>query len=328
MSRAIAITTAAVLWAYPTLADVTIPPAQRITASIERTIEAPADVAMKMPTDVAVDASGTTYVADGVNHRVVEFSADGSFSATHERFGDARLDNPVGLCVDADGRLWIADSGAQCVWVFDRADGTHDRIDVPRLESGRHADVTDVAVTPDGKRAFIVDNDNHRILTFDPANDLWREYGGRGRAVGEFEWPFQVSIGSDGTALIVDTLGSRIQRISAEGKWSRPLGRWGVEIGCLYRPKGVAYSAAGLIYVSDSTLGVVQAFRETGRLEGVLCDDAGAPLRFAHPMGMCFDKQGRLYVVELRASRVAIVAIKTREEAPADEGKLPEQKAE
>lgn len=50
-------------------------------------------------------------------------------------------------------------------------------------------------------------------------------------------------------------------------------------------------------------------FDDAGKLLGVLTDDAGQPLRFDHPMGMRFDAAGTLYVVELGANRVAVVAL-------------------
>lgn len=61
--------------------------------------------------------------------------------------------------------------------------------------------------------------------------------------------------------------------------------------------------------MSDSTLGVVQVFDPRGTIRGVLTDEQGNPLRFNHPMGMCFDSAGLLYVVELGANCVAVVSI-------------------
>lgn len=54
---------------------------------------------------------------------------------------------------------------------------------------------------------------------------------------------------------------------------------------------------------------MIQVFDDAGKLLGVLTDDAGQPLRFDHPMGMRFDAAGTLYVVELGANRVAVVAL-------------------
>jgi sugar lactone lactonase YvrE len=89
-----------------------------------------------------------------------------------------------------------------------------------------------------------------------------------------------------------------------------------VEIGQFYRPKGVVVGPDGRIFVSDSTLNVVQVFDGRGRVIGCLSDAEGRPLRFAHPMGMTFDRTGRLYVVELAANRVAVVTLSGRKDSP------------
>jgi sugar lactone lactonase YvrE len=118
-----------------------------------------------------------------------------------------------------------------------------------------------------------------------------------------------ICIAPDRYVYATEAIGARVQRISPADLWAGQVGRWGVELGQLYRPKGVAVDRQGELYVSDSTLGVVQVFSPLSRLEGVLTDARGKPLRFDHPMGLCFDAGGRLYVVELRAHRVAVVAL-------------------
>jgi hypothetical protein len=105
-------------------------------------------------------------------------------------------------------------------------------------------------------------------------------------------------------------VGARLQLISADNRWAGQIGHFGVAMGDLYRPKGLAVDAAGRIFVDDSSMGVIQAFDDAGKLLGVVTDDAGQPLRFDHPMGMRFDTAGLLYVVELGASRVSVVTLK------------------
>ena len=104
-------------------------------------------------------------------------------------------------------------------------------------------------------------------------------------------------------------MGSRIQRISPTDRWSGLIGGWGVELGQFYRPKGVAADKEGRVFVSDSTLKVIQVFGPWGRVNGVLCNEQGELLRFNHPMGMDFDSDGLLYVVELGANRVVVVSL-------------------
>lgn len=287
-----------------------IPPDRQITARVERHLAAPTEQPMHMPTDVAVDAAGRVYVADGVNNRILRFNPQGGLDAVITQAGSERLNRPVGIAVGPEDRLWIADTGHHRVLVVGSTGELLERIELPAENGGHAADPTDLTITPDGKRTYIIDNDNHHLLirdnetgTFAPA------MGGMGEGLGKFRYPFMVCIAADGYVYVSEVIGSRLQRISSEDRWAGQVGRWGVELGALYRPKGVAADGANRLFVSDSTLGVVQVFGGRGNVLGVVTDETGSPLRFEHPMGMCFDADGRLYVVELRANRVAVVAL-------------------
>jgi len=300
----------AMAWSAAARADVAIPPSLRIEAEVTAIFEAPAENPLRMPTDVAVDAARRVYVADGTNDRIVRFARGGQVDALITKGGGRELKQPVGVSVDAQGRVWIADTGNGRILIIASNGQATESVSLPVPRGTDRTDPTDVAVTPDGKRAYVVDNDNHRLLLRDNANGLWTVLGSKGRGLGRFEWPFMVCVGAEGYVYVTEVINARVQRITPDDRWAGAIGRWGVEAGQLYRPKGVAADRQGRLYVSDSTLGVIQAFGARGVVEGVLTDGLGAPLRFDHPMGMCFDGDGRLFVVELGANRVAVVTIR------------------
>ena len=83
----------------------------------------PATAAMlKRPTDVAVAADGTVFVADNDNHCVRKIDSAGMISTVAGICGqsgfegdggsaiEAKLDRPYGIALDAEGNLWIADT--------------------------------------------------------------------------------------------------------------------------------------------------------------------------------------------------------------------------
>jgi sugar lactone lactonase YvrE len=291
-------------------ASTPIPADKRIEAIVIDTLAAPDDNPMHMPTDVAVDRKGRIYVADGVNDRILCFRPNGKFMTVLCQWGDDKLNRPVGLTVDAADRLWIADTGNHRLLVVSADGKLVERIDLAAFEGEQPFDPTDLAVTADGKRTYIVDNDNHRIVIRDNQTGKLTSLGQYGRSLGRFQWPFMVSIGPKKYVFVSEAIGARLQRISPSDRWDGVVGQWGVELGRLYRPKGVVVDDDGHLYVSDSTLGVVQVFDLRGRVKGVLTDAQKRPLRFEHPMGMCIDAEGKLYVVELWANRVAVVSLK------------------
>ena len=286
-----------------------VPAANRIPVTISTTLTAPAADAMHMPTDVAVDAAGRVYVADGANDRIVVFRPDGGFERAFSSIGEQKLNRPVGLCIDTAGQLWIADSGNNRMLIVAPGGGAVTKIEVPPPEGGRPFEPTDIAVTPDGRRAYFTDSHNHRLGIRDNSTGAISFTGRFGEALGQFRYPFMVAIAPDGYVYITDVVGARAQRLSPTDRWAGRVGEWGVELGQLYRPKGLVIDGRGRVYIGDSSLGVIQVFDAHGGVVGVLTDATGRPQKFQHPMGLTFDAHGRLYVVELLADRVAVLTL-------------------
>jgi DNA-binding beta-propeller fold protein YncE len=81
------------------------------------------------PADVAFDAAGNAYVADGFgesNARVSKFGKDGNFIKSWGRRGSApgQFEELRGIAVDAAGNVYVADAGNHRIQVFD-GDGNY-----------------------------------------------------------------------------------------------------------------------------------------------------------------------------------------------------------
>jgi len=86
---------------------------------------APQDV-FQRPTDVAWDAAGNIYVADGFgNSRIAKFDKTGKFVKSWGSRGseNGQFNIAHGIVVDVQGNVYVADSGNKRIQVFDR-DGT------------------------------------------------------------------------------------------------------------------------------------------------------------------------------------------------------------
>lgn len=270
-------------------------------------LELPADAPLQLPTAVSVSEAGLVAIADGVNDRVVVLSADGQTMREISAATGTALARPVSARFASDGALWICDTGNARLLHLSADLEFQREFRLPAAPDGRAADPTDVLPLP--SVAWVVDNDSHRILLLDPASQTWRSFGEMGESRGQFQYPFMIAALPSGDVAVTDVINGRCQILSTAGDAVATAGSYGVERGELYRPGGVAVDASGNLWVADSVLGVIQAFRPNGAPLDVLRDDAGAALRFEAPLGMSFGPDGALYVVELRAARVAIVDV-------------------
>ncbi|MFQ5804971.1 MAG: cytochrome c3 family protein [Phycisphaerae bacterium] len=269
----------------------------------------PGEPAMHMPTSVAVASDGTVYVADGVNDRILVFGATGEFLREISAAGGQPLSQPVSVKVDRTDRLWIADTGNRRVVAL-TADGTP-ATEIRLPERGRQAppDISDIAISFDGKTRWLADNENHQLARLDAESGELSYYGRVGEALGQFYHPFAIAINARGDVFVTEVLNGRVQILSATGRVVGSLGTYGPDLGNLYRPKGIALDADGNAWVVDGTMGVVQVFRPTGILIDVVRSGAGNPLKLDTPFGIALDTSGDLYLTELVPNRVRKFAV-------------------
>jgi hypothetical protein len=74
------------------------------------------------PTDVAWDAAGDIYIADGYgNARIAKFDKHGKFIKSWGSRGadPGQFNTPHGIAIDAQGNVYVADSGNKRIQVFD-----------------------------------------------------------------------------------------------------------------------------------------------------------------------------------------------------------------
>ena len=81
------------------------------------------------PTDIAWDAAGNIYVADGYgNSRIAKYNSNGKYIKSWGAKGSeqGQFDTPLSLAFDAQGNLYVADRGNKRIQVFD-TEGTFKR---------------------------------------------------------------------------------------------------------------------------------------------------------------------------------------------------------
>lgn len=263
------------------------------------------------PTDVAVGKGNYIYVLDGVNNRVKVFDEQGGFKFSFGGKGTrkGKFSTPVGITTDSAGRVYVADTGNRRIQIFS-SDGTFERQVV--MQSGKNnkpREPVDVAVDESLQRMYVADNDNHQVLVYsNPGDKLLSTWGSKGPRAHQFFYPFLIATGNNASVFIVDVLNTRVQ-VWREDKVVGSIGGWGVDLGQFYRPKGVWVDENGLVFVSDSVLGVIQTFNSNGDFNAVLGTENGEVLKWETPLGITIDNRQRLYVVEMIPNRVRVYDI-------------------
>jgi hypothetical protein len=117
------------------------------------------------PTDVAWDAAGNIFVADGLgNARVAKFNKDGVFVKSWGSRGsdNGQFKQAHAIAVDAGGNVYVADHGNKRIQVFDN-DGNY------KSSIAGIGDPVAICITPGPHQILYSSNSN-------PANDL--DHGG------------------------------------------------------------------------------------------------------------------------------------------------------
>ncbi len=279
-----------------------------------RIIEGGDKLGLRHPSNVRVTSDNRVLVLDGVSNRVVIYSYEGKFQGSFGKGGsaEAELSYPLGMTLDAKDNIYIADTGNARIQIYSPAGKYLEQIKLPQSEKQKRPDPTDVAVDNQRQLLYVVDNENHQVLIYSLKEKKFiHTVGGMSHTEDGFRWPFSLYIDSNGIVYVVDVINARIRTILPEQgfKLGHDIGRWGVEKGELFRPKGVAVNVKGQIFIADSYLGVIQMLDKKGKFQAVL--GKGKVKRFTTPTRLYFDSTGLFYVVEMFANRVSVYRIKS-----------------
>ncbi|MFJ5927387.1 RICIN domain-containing protein [Kitasatospora sp. NPDC092948] len=260
--------------------------------------EPAATAQLNRPLGVAVDGTGTLFIADYNNQRVRKVTTDGrittvagtgvaGFAGNNGPADKAQLSQPRGLAVDGAGNLYIADAGNH------------------RLRK----------ITADGRITTIAGTGTGGFV------------GNNGPAVSaQLNYPLAVAVDSAGVLYISDFSGHRIRKITADGRISTVAGTGTAGSGGdggpadkaqLNGPRGLALDGAGNLYIADAGNNRIRKITADGRMSTVagtgtagFSGDGGPAdkAQLSAPLGVVVNSAGEVLLSDYNNHRVRRIA--------------------
>lgn len=201
-----------------------------------------------------------------------------------------------------EGEVHVIDTTGR-IQVFDR-DGMFVRLwKTPDASNGTP---TAIHFTSDG-RVLVPDTHYSRVLEYDGAGELTREWGEYGEGETEFIYPTGVVLSANGNYFLSEYgMGAeRIHAFDAERQFLRQWGEHGDAPGQFNRAMAIDINDSGILYVADTANHRIQYFDQEGTLLGTFgqVGTSSGNLNFPHDLAVADD--GTILVCEYGTHRIS-----------------------
>ena len=165
-----------------------------------------------------------------------------------------------------------------------------------------------IAISPITGQVYIADYNNHHIQVLNPDLTFSHSFGSKGLANGQFQYPADIAINSQGLAYVADMNNHRIQKFSPDGKFLGQFGNRMFSYGKVNKPVGITIdtAATGLVYVSEWGYNRISVFTSDGVFVSRFGSKGSNIDQFNYPSGLTLDKDGFLYVCDFKNFRLII----------------------
>jgi subtilisin family serine protease/sugar lactone lactonase YvrE len=294
------------------------------------------------PRGIAVDTSGSVYVADG-NSTIRKISSTGVVTTLAGSGTAGSIDgpgtaasffNPTGVAIDASGNIYVGDSNNNKIRMvsptglvttlagcgFGSADGLG--------SEASFCSPYGVAVDASGN-VYVADGQNSEIRKVDSAGVVTTLAGSyiRGSADGtgsaaSFNSLYGVAVDRSGYVYVADTSNNDIRKVSPAGVVTTlaGIGYNGSADGLcagpsFHSPTGVAVDALNSVYVADASNNKIRKVESAGMVTTLAgsgtfgsTDGTGSAASFCNPNGVAVDASGNVYVADTWNNKVRTIS--------------------
>lgn len=260
---------------------------------------------LSSPSDLILDQSGSVYILDSGNNRLVKLGPGGAFLKEVGGFGGGtnQFRQPAALAFDGGINILVADSENRRLVKYDRnlnyAGSIDTYLDMSQTERNFGL-VGGVAFTRQGD-VLLSDIEEDRILRLDSFYNMSGEFGGFGYGFGQLRNPGGIAVDSRDQVYVADSGNGRIAVFNPFGKFIRSIGE-----GELVTPRGVEIDEGGFVWVADVGRGEVLVFGKGGALLQRLGGQGISEVRFSYPVSLRVFSGSRLCVLERREGELKI----------------------
>lgn len=208
---------------------------------------------------------------------------------------------PRAIARASDGSLFVVDRTARIQHLS--ADGKMlADWTMPEFEKGKP---TGLSVGPDGL-LYVADTHYHRVMVFEADGTLVRQFGSFGEAPGQFIYPTDVAVTSDGVIYVTEYGGNdRVTIFEPTGEVCGTFGSPGSGPEQFSRPAAIAIDEPrNRVYVADAVNHRISVFDPSGKLVDQWGKAGREPGMLRFPYDLCLLDDGSLLVCEFGNNRV------------------------
>ncbi|CAF5060575.1 unnamed protein product, partial [Rotaria sp. Silwood1] len=271
------------------------------------------------PFGLYVDDDRTIYVADWMNHRIVQWKSgatNGKVVAGGNGQGNGahQLNSPRDVIIDKESdSLIISDSGNGRVVRWPRRNGTRGQTIISNISCwGLTMD--------DNGSLYVVDAGEHEVRRYkigDTKGTVVAGGNGEGNRLDQLSNPHYVFVDREHSVYVSDLRNDRVMKWEEGAKQGIVVAGGqgqGNSLTQLNRPQGVVVDQLGTVYVTDFANHRIMRWPKGATQGSVIIGGNGEGAQsnqLNYPVGLSFDRHGNLYVAEYGNHRVQKFNIET-----------------